>query len=164
MIKVEILEQKGYHFLWLNEGNGWDLWMWDVLNEVKDQQDIADVAYGDVLVAGYGLGLLQSLLMKNERVTSLLTVEKHPEVIRACREVFNEIHGTYFIGDFFDFDTSRRFDCVIGDIWDDLCGPALVDFNKFKSKAHRFVKDGGKVLAWGEDFMEWLNSKSTGGQ
>lgn len=158
-MRVEIIEQKGYHFLWLNIKGAWQLWMWDVPNEVKDQKEIANEAFGNVLVAGYGLGVLQKLLVENPKVTSVTSIEKYFEVILACNKTFGKIYGDYHIADFFDYETIRNYDCVIGDIWEDIGPLGLEEYEKFKSKAEEFLKPGGKILAWGKDYMEWLLSK-----
>jgi len=46
MSKVEILQQKGYNFLWIDK----NLTMWDIPIERKIQKKIAEQAFGDVLV------------------------------------------------------------------------------------------------------------------
>ena len=80
MPKVEILKQKGCNFLWINN----QLWMWDVPEEVEAYREIASQASGEVLVVGYGLGIVQRVLCSNPEVNSVLTIEKIPEVIEEC--------------------------------------------------------------------------------
>ena len=155
MAKVEILQQKGYNFLWIND----ELWMWDVPEEVKDQQEIAEKAYGDVLVAGYGLGLVQEFLLENNRVESVLSVELLEDVIKQCKKVYGRAYGEVEICDFFDYQTEKRFDCVIGDIWLDHSREYLDDYKRFKSKAQTLLKENGKILAWGMDYLEYLLRK-----
>ena len=65
-MKVEILKQKGNYFLWIDDS----LWMWDIESERKIQYGLTHEAYGDVLVAGYGLGIVQKYLRNNTNVTS----------------------------------------------------------------------------------------------
>lgn len=152
MAKVEILQQKGYNFLWIDNC----LWMWDIPSEQVYQRELAEKSSGDVLVAGYGLGVVQRYLAKNRNVRSLLTIEKYLEVIDACRRVYGKIYGDIEIGDFYDFNSRRRFDYVIGDIWEDQEEQYLPDYVMFKKKALTLVKTDGKVLAWGENFFEYL--------
>lgn len=47
MVEVEIIQQKGHNFLWIDDY----LWMWDIPREREDQEEIAKLAFGDVLVA-----------------------------------------------------------------------------------------------------------------
>lgn len=152
--EVEILEQKGFHFLWIN---GY-LWMWDIPEEIKDQREIAKKAFGDVLVAGYGLGVVQKHLLINRRVKSLLTVEKYKEVIGECRRVYRTIHGDVIIANFYRFRTDRKFDCIIGDIWPDQAKRHLKLYLKFKEKAKTLLRENGIILGWGMDFLEHLAS------
>ncbi len=152
MSQVEILEQKGYHFLWIDD----QLFMWDVAEEFEYQREIARQAYGDVLVAGYGLGVSQRCLLENPRVTSVRTVELLRQVVDECRRVYGTIHGEIVVGDFFDYQTDRSFDCVIGDTWAEASAKHLDEYIRFKRKAQSLVKPGGKMLGWGMDYLEYL--------
>ena len=152
MVEVEILKQKGHNFLWVDDY----LWMWDIPSEQIYQRKIAEKSFGDVLIAGYGLGLVQRYLVQNPLVKSILTVEKYPEVIDACRKVYGEIHGDININDFYDFNPRRKYDCILGDLWKDQEEQFLPDYLKFKDKARTLVKPHGKILAWGESFFENL--------
>lgn len=159
MTKVEILQQKGHNFLWINDS----LWMWDLPEEVNCQGRIAKQASGDVLVAGYGLGIIQRQLLESPLVTSVLSIEIFPEVIDRCRKVYGKIFGEIVEGDFYTYQTDRSFDCVVGDICKDIEENYLSEYRKFKIKAQQLVKPGGKILAWGQDFFEYLlNSRSVG--
>jgi hypothetical protein len=149
---IEILEQKGYHFLWID---GY-LWMWDIPEEVKDQKEIARMAFGDVLVAGYGLGVVQKQLLKNRRVKSVFSVEKFGEVIEECQRIFGIIYGDVKICNFYRFKTDRKFDCVIGDIWPDQARRHLALYLKFKERGQTFLKEDGIILGWGMDFLEHI--------
>lgn len=152
MTKAEILQQKGHNFLWIDNS----LWMWDIPEEKKAQKEIADKAYGEVLVAGYGLGLSQSYLVLNQQVKSILTIEKYPEVIEECERIYGKVYGKVLIGDFFDYEIREKFDCVIGDVWKDIASESLEDYKRFKNKAVALLKPGGKILDWGQDFFEYL--------
>jgi len=150
--KVEILQQKGHKFLWIDG----DLWMWDIPEEVKYQRRIAEQASGNVLVAGYGLGLVQRFLTNNQWVNSITSVELIPEVIDRCREVYGEIYGEIVIDEFYNYEGNGRFDCVVGDIWKEIEEDYLGEYKKFKAKAQQLVKPDGKILAWGQDYFEYL--------
>lgn len=155
MAKVQVLKQNGYNFLWID---GF-LWMWDIPEEIKDQKEIAAKAYGDVLVAGYGLGVIQRHFVRNKEVKSLLTVEKLQEVIDACKKEYGRIYGKVAIADFYRYKTDMRFDCVIGDIWPDQASRHIKLYIKFKKKAESLLKPGGKILGWGSDYFEYLLKK-----
>lgn len=156
MPRVEILKQRNNHFLWIDD----ELWMWDVKEEVEVQEEIARQAYGSVLVAGYGLGLVQRALSRDVNVKSIITVELHQGVIDECRHIFREIYGGIIVGDFYSFEFNLRYDCVIGDIWIDYDRAGNVyEYRKFKAKASTLLVPGGKILAWGQDYMDFLIAK-----
>ena len=154
--KVKILKQNGFNFLWVDNS----LWMWDIPAERRDQKRIAGKAFGDVLVAGYGLGIIHEYLSKNQKVKSITTVEELPEVIKEAKRVYEKIYGEVIIKDFYKYKTTKRFDCIIGDIWGDITKESLPRYNKFIKKAKYLIKEDGKILAWGQEFFEFLRNKN----
>lgn len=152
MPKVEILQQKGHNFLWIDDL----LCMWDIPTEIREQKQVASEAYGEVLVAGYGLGMVQKYLTENLKVKSVLTIEKLEEVANLAKKTYGKIYGDVEINDFYNYNSERKFDCVIGDIWKDITPWDLGDYKKFKNKAKKLVKENGKILAWGQRFFEYL--------
>jgi len=154
-MKVEILTQKGHKFLWIEDY----LWMWDIPIEQKIQKRIADQSYGDVLVAGYGLGIVQSYLQNNPNVTSITTIELYKEVIQANKNLYGKIYGKFVIGDFYAVPLDLEFDCIVGDLWQDIIPEQLENYKRFKNKAEQILKPNGKILAWGKDYFEYLLNK-----
>ena len=156
-MEVEILIQKGYHFLWIDG----ECWMWDLPTECRAQESLAQQAFGDVLVAGYGLGLVQEYLLTNPNVVSVRTAENCPGLIKECRRVFdNKLHGYIIFSDFFALDEQIKFDCVLGDIWLDVAPEYLRAYLTFKRKAERLIKPNGRILAWGSECFEiWSNKE-----
>lgn len=140
--------------MWINDM----LWMWDIPQERKIQKWLARKAYGNVLVAGYGFGLLPKYLAKNPKVKQITVVESSKEVIKYCQKI-GKIYGKVVIGDFYKLAENKKFDCVIGDIWPDVTPNFLGDYIRFKRKAERLVKKRGRVLAWDQDFFEYLLTK-----
>ncbi len=153
MAKIEIIKQKDRNFLWIDD----ELWMWDIQAEQEAQKILSDDAYGDVLVAGHGLGILHRFLAQNPQVSSITTVELLPELIEAVRDEYGEIFGKIIITDFFQYSSQKRYDCVIGDVWLDIAPPALALYNRFEAHAKTLVKPDGKILAWGQEFFHALN-------
>ena len=157
MVYVELIKPNGKNNFLVVDG---EIWMWDLPGELRKQEEIARQAYGcrNVLLAGYGLGLVQKFL--TPKVTELLTIEKYPEVIEIVRRANNGvIYGNIEIGNFYDFPEDRRFDCVIRDIWLEIEPEYLDDYKRFKSKSERLLKGNGKILAWGQDYFEYLIEK-----
>ncbi|MBI4215033.1 hypothetical protein HY546_03475 [archaeon] len=69
------------------------------------------------------------------------------------------VQGKIVIGDFYRLPETKKFDCVIGDIWPDIDPMFLKDYVRFKRKAQKLLKRNGKIIAWGGDFFEYLLSK-----
>lgn len=151
---VEILEHKNHKFMFVNKY----LWMWDTPQEKNLQKDLADQAQGDVLVAGYGLGLLPEYLLKNSKVKSVTTVEKYNAVMEKMKSI-GPIFGKVIVNDFYKIPESKKYDCVIGDIWPDIDAKFLKDYVKFKNKSGKLLKKDGLLLAWGKDYFEFLLGK-----
>ena len=152
--KVEIFTIGGDVFLYIDRY----LWMWDTEQERTEQLHLAAQAFGNVLVAGYGLGVLQRFLTASPEVNAVHTVEIYPEVVHKAEEHYGEVYGVITFGDFFElpFHSYDRYDCVIGDCWQDITPRCLPDYGRFKSVAQRKVKPDGKILAWGQEFFEHL--------
>lgn len=157
-MKIEILKQNGYNFLWIDN----DLWMWDIPREVADQKEIADQAHGNVLVVGYGLGVIQKLLTENENVKSVTTIELYSKVLDACKTTYGGLCGEIMVGDFYNMIPIELYDCVIGDIWLEYADKELDEYIKFEKQAKLHLKEDGKILAWGQDYFKYLLEKKEG--
>ena len=155
MKNIEILEHSGSRFLWID---GY-LWMWDTEQEKALQKELAEKAFGDVLVAGYGFGILPKYLVDNPKVKAIITVELYPEVVDRMKQLDGKIFGEIIIGDFYNFPEERKHDCIVGDIWPDITAKFLDDYKKFKEKAMKLLKPDGIILAWGQDYFEYLIEK-----
>lgn len=154
MAKIEIVEIKNHRLLFLDEC----LWMWDFPNEQELQRDVVNQAFGEVLVAGYGFGIATKYLLENPKVKSVTSVEKYPEVIEKMRK-FGEIYGKIIINDFFKLSEDKKYDCVVGDIWQEIDQRFVDNYRKFKEKAQKLVKPNGLILGWGKDYFEYLLEK-----
>ncbi len=156
MANVEILTQKGHDFLYIDD----ELWMWDLPEEIEDQRDIAADAYGRVLVAGYGLGLVQKFLLERKHIVdSVLTVERLPEVLDVCKTRYGKLYGDLVICDYYNFQTLAGFDAVIGDIWANIAERHLEEFEQFDEKAQELLAPRGQVLGWGMDYFRYLQKR-----
>lgn len=153
-IKIEILHHTNHKFMFLD---GY-LWMWDTPQETELQEDLAKKSYGDVLVAGYGLGILPKFLLDNPKVKSVTTVEIYKEVVEKMKN-FGKIYGKVIIDDYYNLPENKKYDCIIGDIWPDIDAKFLDDYVKFQKKSQKILKKNGIILAWGKDFFEYLLKK-----
>lgn len=150
-MKIEIINIKNHKFLFLDDY----LWMWDLPHEQELQEDIAKQAFGDVLVVGYGFGIVTKYSLENPNVISVTTIEKYPEIIDKMTEL-GPIYGQIIISDFKNLSEDKKYDCVIGDIWAEIDARFLDDYINFKNKAQRLLRPGGAILGWGKDYFEYL--------
>ena len=153
--KVKIHKIGNDRFLYINN----KICRWDIKDKREEQEELANRAYGDVLVAGYGLGILQKYLSENEKIKSILSVEKLSCIVSRCEEEYKKIYGDILYGDFSEVKPHKEFDCVIGYIWKETTKKYLEDYKKFKEKAKKFVKPNGKIIGWGDDYFEYLIEK-----
>jgi len=158
MSEIKIKKQEGHDFLYIKG----DLWMTTNPWEKRLQKYIAEQAHGDVLIAGYGLGVVQKFLQESRLVSSVTSVEINPEIMALCEERYRKIHGRVILGDFYKFPENIKYDCVIGDIAQEMDSQFLEDYKMFKEKAEKLIKPEGKILAWGQDFFEYLIEKEKG--
>ena len=101
----------------------WKDWMSDGPCDYRRMQKYAEVAEGDVLVAGLGLGLFIHELAKNDRVGDVTVVERSPEVIglildsiKGCMpehiiRIVQEDFWSYLLAD------NRDYGMVMVDVW-----------------------------------------------
>lgn len=81
--------------------------------------------------------------------------------MKEVRRVYKKIYGDVIIKDFYLFKSTQKYDCIIGDIWEDIMEDSLRDYNKFIKKANTLLKTNGKILAWGKDFFDYINNLET---
>lgn len=86
------------------------------LREYKEQYSSYDLAYGDVLMSGWGFGLAPCWISKKSQVRSVTVIEKYPEVIEIFKRN-NEIPENVKIiyDDVKTYKTEDKYDCVFLD-------------------------------------------------
>lgn len=127
---------------------------WDTEAERAGQLAMAQQCYGDVLCAGYGLGIVQGYLMNMKasgKVKFVSTIEKYKSVIDVCFERYGAISGEFAIWDAYTFFSGsiKQFDCIIGDIWSGTVGADVAGYKKFRKAARPHLKAGGKIIMGG---------------
>lgn len=122
-------------------------WMSDNPFEVASLMGAVEVARGDVLTGGLGIGLLPTLI--KDKVTSIDIVELQQEVIDL---VFHQIATEkmkIIRDDLFHYlrSTDRRYDFICIDVWQDTLLP-LLEIDRAKKLAERCLKPGGITWCW----------------
>lgn len=109
--------------------NGKGIMMSDTPMERNTNRNFIREANGDVIIFGLGLGLVIVPLLKKENVKSILVVELYQDLIDVVEPILKqhdtENKLTIIQGDCFEIHNSipkeKKFDCVYGDIWIDIC-------------------------------------------
>ena len=123
-------------------------WMSDAKIHKRSMRELAEQCFGDVLVGGYGMGIVQRYLTSNPAVLSITTVEICGDVIAKMAIEDQWIWGRVIVADLLEWTPDRQYDCVVGDIWADA--PTMEDplYVGFLERAPEFVKSDGKIITW----------------
>jgi hypothetical protein len=122
-------------------------WMSDNPFEVESIMGAVEVASGDVLTGGLGIGLLPTLI--NDKVTRIDIVELNQEVIDL---VFHQVATEkmkIIRDDLFHYlkSTDKRYDFICIDVWQETLLP-LLEIDEAKKLAQRCLKPGGTTWCW----------------
>lgn len=128
------------------------LWMTDAEFECWTNRDFCREAYGDVLIAGLGLGLILPPLLQNDEVSSVTVLEISPDVIAAIEPIYRHKKLTVILADVNTFSPLKRaFDCVYFDIWADVPNSdQKPQIQALKKRYRTSLKSGGRTAAWCE--------------
>ncbi|WP_303814198.1 class I SAM-dependent methyltransferase [Selenomonas ruminantium] len=133
-----------------------EIFMSDAPMEKESNYNVIDDAFGDILLAGLGIGLILLPMQKKEEVKSITVVEKNPNVIDIVggqlplNDKVEIIHA-----DIFDYEPIRRYDCIYLDIWPDICKDNAGDMSNLIDKYSNFLTDkpDSWCKAWQEDYV-----------
>lgn len=146
MAEVKIIRRNNVHFLIIN-----GIPQFNDNNAHKGElRRISGLAYGDVLAAGYGFGIIHKFLRENEKVKSVTTIELHQEVIDEAEKIFGKVEGEKIIGNFFELPEDKKYDCIIVDIENAV---RKYSSGKHREKAEKLIKPDGKIFIFGEGFL-----------
>jgi hypothetical protein len=139
------------------DGNSW---MSDNLYEVESSLTPVEMARGEVLISGLGIGLLPTLI--KDKVDSIDIVEVSQDVIDL---VFHQVATgkMHIIHDeicHYLTTTKEKYDLICIDIWQDTLLP-LWDIDGMKKIAQRCLKPGGTTWCWLEEVYEKSPSKQS---
>lgn len=84
--------------------------------ELYEQWSGYDLAYGDILISGFGFGHMANWLASKPEVNNVYIIEKNKEVITAYLESNNMPDNIHIIIDDADtYSTDKKYDCIIWD-------------------------------------------------
>lgn len=142
----------------LSEGG--NVWMSDSQLEVEAAAGAVEVARGDVLIGGLGIGLLPTLIKMRASIKSVDIVELHQEVIDL---VFHQIASTKMravCDDVLHYlsTTDKRYDFIHIDIWGSITAP-IREIDGVRQRAQRCLKPDGIVWCWLQELYDRIKEK-----
>lgn len=109
----------------------------DTNREIYEQWSGYDLAYGDVLISGFGFGHMANWLSNKPEVKNVYVIEKYQEVITAYLESNSLPDNVYIIiDDANTYSTDKKYDCII---WDHISDGAP-ESNFYKELCHSAKK------------------------
>jgi hypothetical protein len=122
-------------------------WMSDSMHEVESTVGAVEVARGDVLVGGLGMGLFPTWI--KDKVNSIDIVELNQEVIdlvfhQVATEKMKIIHDDIY---HYLRTTDKQYDFIFIDIWQDTLSP-FWEIDGARKLAQRCLKPGGITWCW----------------
>ncbi len=129
--------------------NAYTGWMDDTHFERETNERFLQAAYGDVLIAGLGLGMLPTALLRDPSIRSVTVLEWQPEVIDLVYPHIREARLTVVRADATAPPLrGRAYDSIYLDIWPDVRGEHWPQMNALLKLYRTFRKPGGLVQAW----------------
>ncbi|GAG09876.1 unnamed protein product [marine sediment metagenome] len=133
--------------------------MSDTPSEIRDHRTPIDVARGEVLIVGLGIGMVAAACLKKPGVTKVTVVEMSPEVIHLTGDHLKGIYGDrleIIEADILDWKPpkGRKWDVAWFDIWNDKCGDNTVEMSKLNRRYGRRTEWKG---CWGESECKEAN-------
>ena len=139
-----------------------DVVMSDAEFEKITNREIVNVARGNVLIAGLGIGMILIPLLKDKEVKKITVVEKEKDLIDLIfpkikkHDKSNKLEIIH--SDIFDLDLSKeqKFDVIYFDIWDNVCGDFYEQMKNLKKKFRKNRAKGSTMFCWEEQKTRML--------
>jgi hypothetical protein len=122
-----------------HSGIGWNIYTIPNMREYHEQWSGYDLAYGDVLVSGFGFGQFATWLASKPEVKSVTVIEKFSDIVTAfLHNNTMPSNVTVVIDDADTYLTDKKYDCVI---WDHIAnGLHEPDFYKNLCSSAKNIK------------------------
>ena len=124
-------------------------WMSAEQSEVSGMAAHARIAYGNVLIAGLGLGVMPWLAAKNVNVKAVTIVEIRPEVVELIAPAIENKKIMVICGDVWEHIAASPggYDFIDLDIWPDV-GTAVMAMEETHLACAGALNPGGIVRTW----------------
>jgi len=128
------------------------LWMTDAEFEIYTNQDFVNRAFGHVLIAGLGLGLIIEPLLKQSDVASVTVLERSADVIALIGPLYDNPKLTIVEADVHTWEPpAKKYHFVYFDIWPDVPNSdQAAEIAALKKRYRKSLAVGGRTSAWCE--------------
>lgn len=122
--------------------------MTDTPAEMRDHSFAVSDAEGRVLIGGLGIGMVLQAIAKKPEVNHIVVFEREQEVVDLVWPHYKAMFGDKISIEVCDVMTRKpkkdeRYDFAWWDIWDNICGDNVMDFQKIRRAWCRRVKSQG---------------------
>lgn len=134
--------------------------MSDTRMERGSNYEVARNANGNVLIAGLGLGMVLTAILRKPEVESVTVIEKLQDVIDLIAPHFPSPKLNIVCADIFEWKPEKgvKYDCVYFDIWPDISTDNLTQIatlhQRFKSKLNR-ANEKRWMGSWMRDHLRY---------
>jgi len=133
--------------------------MSDSYGERHSNREIVQVAHGEVLIAGLGIGMIICPIVKKDNVKHVTVIEISEDVIKLVEPHIRKYLGedssklTIIHADIFDYVPTHKFDVIYFDIWGNYSGDEYPETKTLHRKFSRYLnKDGNHFM---DSWMRW---------
>lgn len=108
-------------------------------SEMNDFAHFTNMAKGDILVNGLGLGCVLKVLLSKKEVNSVVVIEQSEDVIKLVAPSFDDKRLTIINADAYKYQPPKgaKYNYVWHDIWDAICSDNLPEMATLHRKYAR---------------------------
>lgn len=132
------------------------LWMSDGANEHQTNYLVVQRAEGHVLIAGLGIGMILTKILKKPEVQTVTVVEKYQDVIDLVSPHFQHRKLSIVCADIYEWKPEKgaKYDCIYFDVWADQSTDDLEDMAKLHRRFEAFKAKDGWMDSWNRDNLQ----------
>ena len=131
-----------------------DLWMTDAEFECDTNADVVNKAYGNILIAGLGLGLILGPMLAMGDVQSVTVLERSSDVIALVGPLYQSPKLTIIEADVHTWTPPKKaYNFIYFDIWANVPNEDnKPEIKALKKRYRSALKAGGRTAAWCENY------------
>ena len=124
-----------------NGGFGYEIVMSNTPDEIIDHIPFVNIAEGDVLITGLGLGIVVNMLLEKQDINSITVIEKHKDVIDMVEPYILHPKLKIMHGDAFNMKLPKyvRFHYAWHDIWYNISGANVKEMDRLKVRFKKHI-------------------------